>query len=518
MRTSRARAARWVVVVLAAVVAGAGCAPKTAPATAPSAAARPSPAVRQLQADITRILAAPAFERMQWAVLVQTAGSGDTLFGQQPSKLMMPASNMKLVTLAAAAERLGWDFTFETKLVTSAPLEAGVLRGDLIIVGSGDPTINGRGGPAMRTFDGWADQLKSAGIARIEGRIVADARAFDRETLGAGWAWDYLADSYAAGVGALQFNEDVADIAVQPGPSPGTPAVVEVRPIESGLILVNQVTTSASGSPNLDLYRLPGSNRLVVTGTIPAGSKEAVRAASVDRPALYFARMLRVSLVGRGIEVTGDAGEYEDVYATVPPGNASNGSDGPAASDLRVLLTHRSPPLSEFARVQMKVSQNLYAETLLRTLGAQTGPGTAAAGRAVVRDVLGSWGVDTDAYVQADGSGLSRYNYVCADTIVRILRRLYNDPRHRDAFIATLPIGGQDGTIARRFVGMRAAGNVRAKTGSISNVRALSGYVTTLDGEALVFSILANNFTVPQATIDAATDAIIERLAGFTRR
>jgi serine-type D-Ala-D-Ala carboxypeptidase/endopeptidase (penicillin-binding protein 4) len=511
---------RWAVAI-AAILAGAACAPKTPPATAPSTAARPSPAVRQLQDDISRTLAAPAFDRMQWAVLVQTVGPGDTVFALQPAKLMMPASNMKLVTLAAAAERLGWDFAFETKLVTSAPVEGGVLRGDLVVVGSGDPTINGRSGAATSTFEAWADQLGAAGITRIDGRIVADARAFDREVLGSGWAWDYLAASYAAGVSALQFNEDVADVAIHPGPSPGTPAVVEVRPIESGLIPVNRVTTSISGSPDIDLYRLPGSNRLVVTGTVPVGSKETVRAAAVDRPALYFARMLRVTLAARGIEVTGDAGEYEDVYGTAPSdaaGGASRGDGGPPAGELRVLVSHRSPPLSEFARVMMKVSQNLYAETLLRTLGAQAGVGTAAAGRAAVREVLTAWGIEQDAYVQADGSGLSRYNYVCADTIVRILRRLYNDPRHREAFLATLPIGGQDGTIARRFIGMRAAGNVRAKTGSISNVRALSGFVTTLDGETLVFSVLANNFTVPQSTIDAATDAVVERLANFTRR
>jgi D-alanyl-D-alanine carboxypeptidase/D-alanyl-D-alanine-endopeptidase (penicillin-binding protein 4) len=514
---------RWLTaLVLGFVLASGACAPRTPPVTtprpapAPSAAqdGRPVPAqpvvapptpVERLRGSLDTDFGASAFNRMQWAVLVQSLATGETLYSENPSKLMMPASNMKIVTLAAAAERLGWDFTYETRLVTSAPIVGGVLNGDLIVVGSGDPTIGSRGGQPTRVFEAWADQLRADGITAIRGRIVADTRAFDRESLGAGWAWDYLAAYYAAGVSALQFNESVADVAVRPGPSPGTPAVIEVRPIESGLILDKQVTTVAGGEADIDLARLPGSNRLIVRGTIPVGSGEAVRAASVDRPALYFARMLRVTLLAKGIRVTGEAGEFEDVYPTPP------------TEPVRVLVSHRSAPLAEIARVQMKVSQNQYAETLLRTLGAQTGEGTATAGQKVVRNVLDGWGIPDDAYVLADGSGLSRYNYVCAEMLVKILAHVYGDPRLRDPFMATLPVGGQDGTLARRFVGTRAAGNVRAKTGSIANVRSLSGYVTSADGEPFVFSIIANHFNVPQAEIDAAADLAVVRLAEFSR-
>jgi len=184
---------------------------------------------------------------------------------------------------------------------------------------------------------------------------------------------------------------------------------------------------------------------------------------------------------------------------------------------VRVLLSHRSAPLSEFARVLMKVSQNQYAETLLRTLGARGG-GTAAAGQKVVREVMDGWGVAPDSYILSDGSGLSRYNYVSTEMLAKILRQLWRDPRHREPFVATLPIGGQDGTISRRFVGTRAAGNVRAKTGSIANARALSGYVTSADGETLVFSIIANNFSQPQSVMDGTIDLAVERLANFTRK
>jgi D-alanyl-D-alanine carboxypeptidase/D-alanyl-D-alanine-endopeptidase (penicillin-binding protein 4) len=521
---------------LAAVVALTGCAARTPPATAAHPPPRPAPAaaasehpapgappqdaVDALRGDLASLFLAPKFDRMQWGVCVQSLESGEILFGHQASKLMMPASNMKILTLAAAAERLGWGFTYETTLVSSAPVTGGTLRGDLIVVGSGDPTINGHQGPATHVFEEWADQLRAAGIQRIDGRVVADARAFDGEPLGAGWAWDYLGYGYAAGASALEFNEDAAEVDVRPGPSPGAPAVVEVRPVESGLLVDNRVTTTPGGDPDIVLRRSPGSSRLFVGGTIPAGSPGVARAATVDRPALYFARMLRSTLMARGIAVSGDAGEYEPASAGASPRAASpvRPSAGPAASDRRVLASHRSPPLSEIARVLMKVSQNLYAETLLRTLGAQTGSGTAAAGQRVVREVLSGWGVPPDAYVLSDGSGLSRYNLVCAESVVKVLRQLYRDPRHREAFLATLPVGGQDGTLSRRFLGTRAEGNVRAKTGSIANVRTLSGYVTTLDGEVLAFSILANNFGLSPAVVDGATDQAVERLASFTRR
>ena len=486
------------------------CAPKTPPVTAPgpaAATARP-PATplspEKLPLELERIFGAPAFDRMQWAVVVQSLDSGAILYQRNPSKLMMPASNMKIVTLAAAAERLGWDYRYRTRLVTCGPVESGVLRGDLVVVGSGDPTINSRGGSPTRVFEAWADQLRAAGIERIEGRVVADPRSFDAEGLGAGWAWDYLGYSYAAPVNALQYNEDVAQLVVRPGTAEGAPAGVEVRPAESGLLVENRVTTIAAGETTLELQRLPGSNHLLVTGTIAVGAKEASRTAAVDDPALYFARVLRATLVEKGIPVAGDAVDAK----------ALNGQP-PATT---VVLEHQSPPLSEIARVLMKVSQNLYAETFIKTLGAEGG-GTARAGQKVVREVLTAWGSPPESYILADGSGLSRYNFVCAEMLVGILRQMYRDPRHRDAFQATLPVGGQDGgTIARRFKGTRAEGNVKAKTGSIANVRALSGYVTTLDGEPLVFSILANNFTQPQETIDAAIDLAVERLANMTRR
>ncbi len=167
----------------------------------------------------------------------------------------------------------------------------------------------------------------------------------------------------------------------------------------------------------------------------------------------------------------------------------------------------------------MKVSQNLYAETLLKAVGAAGGAtGTSEGGRAAAQKIFATWGIPASSYVQADGSGLSRYDFVTAEMIATILERMYRDPRHHDAFVATLPIAGKDGTISTRMKNTRAEGNAAAKTGSIANVRALSGYVRTRDGETLVFSLLANSFTIPAATVNWMADLAVETLANYPRR
>ncbi len=165
----------------------------------------------------------------------------------------------------------------------------------------------------------------------------------------------------------------------------------------------------------------------------------------------------------------------------------------------------------------MKLSQNLYAETLLKTVGAGAGPGTTEAGRESVREVLTAWGIPHNAYIIADGSGLSRYNYVTAEALVTVLEKMHDLPRHAEAFEATLPIAGRDGTLDSRMKGTLAEGNVRAKTGFLANVRALSGYVSTRDDELLAFSIIANNFDVRPQVIDDLIDRAVERLANFSR-
>jgi D-alanyl-D-alanine carboxypeptidase/D-alanyl-D-alanine-endopeptidase (penicillin-binding protein 4) len=440
-----------------------------------------------------------------WSVLVQSLDTGEVLYRLNPDTLVMPASNQKIVTTAVAASRLGWDFTFETRLETAATVDGGVLRGDLIVTGAGDPTVNGREKRIEAFFDEVAAALKAAGISRVEGRIVGDDNAWEDERFGEAWQLDDVAYGYSAPIGALQFNQNLVEVVVTPGASEGAPASVAVRPDGSGLRPVNRVTTAASGGrARIDIARFPGRQDLIVTGTIPLDAKESVESAAVDNPTLFFAAALRLALEARGIAVTGEAVDIDDIA------DASAGSR-------RVLARLQSPPLSEFGKTLMKISQNLYAETMMRALSLEPGPATMEASRTMAEETLGRWGIGPGQFVISDGSGLSRMNYVCASTITRILRAVARDPQSFDAFVATLPIAGKDGTIASRMRGTRAEGNVKAKTGTIRNVRSLSGYLTTADGERLTFSMIANNFTVPSSVVDGVVDGALERLSNRTR-
>jgi D-alanyl-D-alanine carboxypeptidase/D-alanyl-D-alanine-endopeptidase (penicillin-binding protein 4) len=431
------------------------------------------------------------------AVLVRSVTTGETIFARNAGKLMMPASNMKVVTLAAVAERLGWDYRFETRFVSDGAITDGTLGGDLVIVGSGDPSMNERHDRADKILEDVAWQLREAGIRAIEGGIVADDRLFSGAEIGGGWSWDYLQAWYAAPINALAYGENFVTVLVEPGIAVGEAARLTLVPSTSDLELLNHAITASAGTdPTVDLARERGSRTLDVVGTIPLDSQPVRRPAAVEDPGLCFARATRDALIRHGIDVRGDAVEVLR-SASSPP------------EQTRTLARVVSPPLSEIATVMMKLSHNLYAEMLLRVIGG----GTMEGGRKAVTDVMASWKIEPQNFVIADGSGLSRYDFVTAEMLVGILEQMYRDPRHRDPFLATLPIAGVDGTLERRMRGTKAQGNLRAKTGSIANARSLSGYVRTAGGDTIAFAFLANNFTLRGAQIDEITDRAVDAMA-----
>jgi D-alanyl-D-alanine carboxypeptidase/D-alanyl-D-alanine-endopeptidase (penicillin-binding protein 4) len=436
------------------------------------------------------------------AVRVDSLRTGERLYARNAAKLVMPASNMKLLTLAAAAERLGWDYRFDTRLEAAGVIENGTLRGDLVVVGGGDPSIMSMDNGPAPAFVEWAETLWQSGVRRVDGRLVGDDSAFDDEGRGAGWSWDYLTAGYAAPSGALSYNENVVVVRVYPGLAAGDPARVEVSPpgftadVSGGLR-----TADAASRAAITVTLLPGTSRLAVRGAVPAGGAVVARTTAVDNPTRFFVEGLRDALAARGIAVRDGAWDIDDV-ATLP-----------ATTSRRVIATRRSQPLSAIAGYFVKVSQNFYAETLLKTLGrTDARAGSAANGRQVVRDVLQAWGIPPDAYVMSDGSGLSRYDYVTADTIVTLLEHVWTDERLRGPFLAALPVGGRDGTLESRMKGTVLDDNVQAKTGTIANVRSLSGFLETKHGEKLVFSMIANHFTASSAQVDAIVEQALARL------
>lgn len=478
--------------LVALLVLGPACAPRTAGPAAPGTAAAPS-----LSQQIDAILATAPVDRAMWGIVIRRAG-GEALYERDTTRLLHPASNMKILTLAAAAERLGWDFTFETVVRATGPIEGGIVRGDVVVVGAGDPTISRRNDGA-RTLAGWADRLWDAGVRRIEGRVIGDDSRFAGTTLGDGWQWDDLAFGYSAPVSALSFNDNTAESLVTPGVAAGARATLTLLDTAAEVTLRNEIrTVGGDTARRISMARAPGDQVVTVSGEVPVGLEPFTLAVAVPDPPLYFAAAFRAALVARGITVTGAARSA----ATDPP--------GPAARAAPILVRHASPPLTAVGTTLMKVSQNLYAELLLHTLGAVDGK----RGTDALAETLAGWGAGPGMVAVGDGSGLTRYNLVTAATVDLVLSRMFASPAHREPWVAAMPVAGQDGTLLRRLRGTPSEGRVFAKTGSIAYVRALSGYARALDDTWIQFSILANNFAGPGATaeIDRATDQIVTLL------
>lgn len=495
--TRRLRLAAFVVTAAALAAA---CGAGQAEPQAPQPPVPPS-ASGTLAADLDRIFDADVLTRALLGVHIISTRDGRVLYSRNAGKHVVPASNMKLVTVAVAAERLGWDFSYRTTLEASGAVEDGTLDGDLIVTSDGDPSILANGPGLSPFFLEWADAVSRAGIRRVAGRLIGDDNAFDDEGLGSGWAWDYLAAGYATPAGALIYNENLVLIQVAPGASPGTPASVTPGPRGHSLELINEVTTGPAGSAvDLDLLRRPDLTRLTIRGSVPAAGKPVIRTAAVLNPTRFFLEAFRLALAERGVVVDQGSWDIDDV---------SNPPRGPR----QTIATRQSAPLRSLAAHMLKVSQNLYGETFLKTLGRQAGrPGSAQSGREVVARTLAAWGLASDAVVMLDGSGLSRYNYVTAEAVATLLERMWRDERTRGPFVAALPVGGHDGTLDERMKNSTLARRVQAKTGTISNVRALSGYVDTMSGEKLIFSMIANHFTAPSAAIDAVMERALERV------
>lgn len=429
--------------------------------------------------------------------MVRHAG-GEVIYQREPARLLHPASNMKILTLAAAAERLGWDFRFETVVRATTPIDpSGTLRGDVVVVGGGDPTISRRHHGAA-VLAAWAEELWRQGVRRVHGRVIGDGSRFGGTTFGDGWQWDDFPYGYSAPVDALSFNENTAGVLVTPGLTAGARATLQLVDAAAPLAVRNDIRTTASDTARRISIRASADDpRLTLSGEVPLGYEPFTLTVAVADPPLYFARAFRAALVARGIAVSGPARSAR----TDPPGPFS-----PAAP---VLVRHRSAPLGEMAGTLMKVSQNLYAELLLHALGGAHGK----RGTDALAETLAGWGASSGDVAVGDGSGLTRYNLVTAATVDLVLSRMFAAP-HRDRWLAAMPVAGQDGTLRRRLRGTPAEGRVFAKTGSIAYVRALSGYARAIDDAWIQFTILANNFAGAGAVadVDRATDQMVTLL------
>jgi D-alanyl-D-alanine carboxypeptidase/D-alanyl-D-alanine-endopeptidase (penicillin-binding protein 4) len=500
---------------ISALALASACAPKTA---RPEAAALPP--IEQLRHDLAAIFSDPVIDHAQWSVAVDSIRRGDSLYRQNAQRLQVPASNQKLLTAAVAAERLGWDFRYTTRIYAAGKIADGVLDGDLVVVSDGDPTINPRHPERWGALDDWARQLADRGLHLVAGQLIGDDNAFAEPGWGLGWSWDDIPLGYGTPVGALQYHESQAEVMIGSGIESGARAIISVSPLGSGLTIDHGVTTGPAGSETrISVDRIPGSAVLTVRGQIALDASPVTELVAVANPTQQYVNAFREALARHGIFVGGSATDIDDLR--LPPALAS----------ATLLVEDHSPPLSDIIDVTLKFSRNLYAETLLRTLAVHRPPSTvlgpspqstvlgatAEAGLQVLRDTLLAWGVPNDEYLARDGSGLSRYDWITADALSRLLVHVAKDVKHADLFRHALAVPGEKGTLETRMVDTPLQTRVWAKTGSMSQVRSLSGYMTTVDGEPLVFSILVNGFRLPGRDIDAVMDHALARLVEFRR-
>jgi D-alanyl-D-alanine carboxypeptidase/D-alanyl-D-alanine-endopeptidase (penicillin-binding protein 4) len=487
--------------------------PLTAIAQAPYSE---SAATTELTETITNTLETDPFEGAFWGVQIVNLRSGTVLYSQNATNNFVPASNVKLLTTAAALDQLGPDYRYRTRVYADGPIEDGTLKGNLIVRGAGDPTIGGheqRDDPTQ-IFRQWADSLKALGITHISGNVIGDDSRMDETPLGHGWSWSDITYAYAAEIGALVFNENTVDLRVQ-GRDVGQPADISWEPFRTDYVTVlNRSRTIPWRAEDDEEYqRTVGTNTIHVTTKVHP-NREETESITITNPTLYFAHVLREVLLREGISVDGAAADLDETASPVRYDSEA----------VRPVASYTSKPLAQIARTLNHESQNLYAEQLLRTLALEVppetkedlAPGSSALGVEAVRKTLAAAEVDTSRIQLVDGSGLSRQNLVQPQSIVRLLQFMWThrNPAASSAFYDSLPKGGEEGTLEYRFQGNAPArSNVRAKTGTLSNTSSLSGYVTSERGTPLAFSVFCNHHLAEGDQVRSAQDVIVNALA-----
>lgn len=458
-----------------------------------------------VRAKFQDIINQPQYATAFWGVKVASLANGRVLFEHNAGKLFSPASNCKLYTVALGLDKLGPDYRIKTSIYTKAnPTGEGVLEGDLVVFGRGDPTLK-----PFRPTDDVLTALQplvhivtNAGIRSIHGNLVADASFLRGPEFGSGWSWDDQQYYYGAELSALTINDNILLATVTPAATEGGPCEVRLKPALSFFTVVNRTTTGpTNGNRSISLYRAPSSNILYVSGRLPVGGKPFMDDVPIHVPARAFGELFAQALGRAGVDVEGQ------VITKAWPSNDAALPDGYVE-----LGAAQSPPLSEIAAKIQKPSQNLYTDLLLAQVGEHSRAGSTPAdktseelGIAEVTKFLEKAGIPRRQFFLEEGSGLSRDNLVTPEATVQLLRHMSRHPA-ADVFRNSLPIAGVDGTLRNRLKDTPAMGNVRAKTGSLRWASSLSGYVTSAAGEKLVFSFMVNRFHPAEPAKSARTD------------
>jgi len=492
---------------------------RTAPNTKPVERAD----IARFRMHVAAALSAAGPSKGTWGVLV-TDASGQVLYAQNADTYFTPASNAKLFTTALALATLGPDFRVTTMIASAGTIDSsGVLNGDLVLIGRGDPSLSNRKFPydkrverdglPEKVLSEMADALVARGVKEISGDVIADDSMFQSEPFPSGWAIDDMLWSYGAAVSAIAVNDNTFLVELRPGPKEADPASVTLQPDVNYYTIENLVRTSAHGSEeNLKVTREPGSHLVRITGTMPQGGSPHRLTIGIEQPAEYAAKLLQSLLEARGIRLRGIS------RARHAPDPLLAGTAQPMQT---ILAEHVSVSLADEVRAINKESLNLHAELLLRLSAYEKVH--AMSYEDALKFAAGFYqmaGIADGDVAFKDGSGLSRRDLVTPRAIVQMLSYAATQP-WGEIYRSSLPVAAEDGTLSEHMKNTPAAGHIFAKTGTVEHIAALSGYATTLRGEHLIFSILGNNNNLhAQAAhnvVDAIAEAMVEDLGAIKK-
>lgn len=436
-----------------------------------------------LSTKIQALMNDPALKNAVIGIDIVALDNGERIYSLRKDEPFVVASNMKLVTTAAALDLLGPDYKFRTSVYRMGPLDpsTGILSGGLVIRGVGDPNISGRffNEDVCAVPNAWAAAIKKRGVKEIHGDIIADDTLFDRVYVCPSWPKNQLDHWYCAQVCALSFNDNCLNVTIAPGKTAGEPAVVTIQPETSYVNVTRKCITTANRKEHaIGLRRKPNTNDIIVDGKCWIGSPPVKEYVTIHNPALYMATVFKEALERAGIKVTGTVRLAEQPMKAVEvPENELVASE--SGMDITIAVTN-------------KRSQNLYAEQLFKVLGAmKTGVGTFESGAAAVTDFLKRMGGEANNFVVADGSGLSKTNRLTPALMTALLCQMYQH-KYREAFLGSLAVPGEEGSMEKRLKGEPYRSRVMGKTGWVAGASCLSGYVITRKDRVLAFAIFMN--------------------------
>ena len=463
--------------------------------------------INELRRDLEETFQDPNFSSAFWGVSIHSLQNGETLFNLNPDKLFTVGSVVKLYTTSTALLLLGPEYSYTTEFYTDGKIEDGILKGDLIIRGYGDPSIYYKKGNEQDRLNYWITKLKELEIEAIKGDIIGDDKLFEENTFYPGWLTDYQDNWFAPPTGSFSLNENSIEIVITPT-KPKHLAEYYSNPASTTHEIINKIiTVGKDEKTSLELLHKQGSEVVKLTGHISTEDEQQSLNISAKNSTQYFVTTFYNAMTENGIQVTGYPLEVDSEQNAL-------------IDDKRLMLLFKdsSEKLSTIVDRINKQSNNFFSEQLLKTIGYELyGYGSRENGIKGISNILEKMGINPESIALYDGSGLSYFNLVTPKQITKLLTYMYKSDAF-ESFYNSLALAGFSGTLADRMNKTNAENNFRGKTGSLENVKAIAGYIKTADGEPLVVSLIVNNFLVPSQLANYVHDKVCNRLANFKRK